>query len=600
MRRISLLFCAAALIFPGGLARADQNPAGNIRRDAIELSRTAFPLPEQPSFEAELARLADAVAAKVQYPTPARTVIKHVRFQELCDALKLIQNWPIERFREPVIKLFQKDDWLDVDAAETLMAFRDDGLMKLIDSRPGLHARIKRMRSFGVTKTPPSSSESARFAARCFVPQTNLLPDPKEGVYCELNWPEGMGVSEAASQLKAENLSVRLQSWVWLAERGIIAPPDVVLECWPKLSQTQQGFICRVRPKFSGRRRLLTLFEQLLFEAIAADAPSGLVQELRRGQIQLGSALPTLEARRILHASRQRPGFPNGLTDDEEDALVLVCEAPEESDLAELIELRKTKSDWVATTALEGLCRIDHPDAIRQIGRFLSRTTGEYPFLTIMRLVESQSFKELQCRDQYLAVLAAALRDCQQRKFKSQPQKEWVLERIVVAFELMSGQDFTKAVEAEQKVPRGFYAGVGLNSRKGPSTHFSYNYPDLRAAAVTVCLRWYKRKLQQLQEGCQPFLPSLAEQVDVRPVFGPAGPAHHNLDVTEIEHGNEVRAPLHSTGDPARRPEAQRIAHEHHDHHHGRPERHAGFLAGGGHYRVIPILAELDVARQSQ
>ena len=50
----------------------------------------------------------------------------------------------------------------------------------------------------------------------------------------KLNWPDGMAVSEPAWQLKAENLSVRLQSWVWLAERGIIAPPDVALECWPK------------------------------------------------------------------------------------------------------------------------------------------------------------------------------------------------------------------------------------------------------------------------------------------------------------------------------------------------------------------------------
>ena len=38
---------------------------------------------------------------------------------------------------------------------------------------------------------------------------------------------------------------------------------------------------------------------------------------------------------------------------------------------------------------------------------------------------------------------------------------------------------------------------------------------------------------------------------------------------------------------PARRPEAQRISDEHRNQHHGRPERHAGFLAGG-HRRSSP------------
>src|SRR5215469_11091805 len=36
-------------------------------------------------------------------------------------------------------------------------------------------------------------------------------------------------------------------------------------------------------------------------------------------------------------------------------------------------------------------------------------------------------------------------------------------------------------------------------------------------------------------------------------------------------------------GEPARRPEAQRIRREHHNHHHAGPERHAGFLAGLAH-----------------
>jgi hypothetical protein len=43
----------------------------------------------------------------------------------------------------------------------------------------------------------------------------------------------------------------------------------------------------------------------------------------------------------------------------------------------------------------------------------------------------------------------------------------------------------------------------------------------------------------------------------------------------------ETSASVQSARDPARWPEAQRIAHKHHDQGHGRPERHAGFFAVG-------------------
>jgi hypothetical protein len=56
------------------------------------------------------------------------------------------------------------------------------------------------------------------------------------------------------------------------------------------------------------------------------------------------------------------------------------------------------------------------------------------------------------------------------------------------------------------------------------------------------------------------------------------------FEARHAELGNFLRfIDVHSAADPARRPEAQRIYHQHHHHHHhhGRPERHAGLLAGG-------------------
>src|SRR5262245_12132448 len=44
-----------------------------------------------------------------------------------------------------------------------------------------------------------------------------------------------------------------------------------------------------------------------------------------------------------------------------------------------------------------------------------------------------------------------------------------------------------------------------------------------------------------------------------------------------------------STADPARRTDAQWICPQQRDHHHGRPERHAGFLAVGGHLHFADL-----------
>jgi hypothetical protein len=46
---------------------------------------------------------------------------------------------------------------------------------------------------------------------------------------------------------------------------------------------------------------------------------------------------------------------------------------------------------------------------------------------------------------------------------------------------------------------------------------------------------------------------------------------------------SEIHCPRPPTDQPARRPKTQRIPHEQHDQHHGRPERHTGFLAVRGH-----------------
>lgn len=502
MTRMSLSVCVAAVFFFSRAVAADDGQAGSDQADALKLARTSLPLPKQSTFEADLAQLADVLVAKIVHPAPDRFVHDMVLDHELISIFRLISDWPIETFREPLVKHFETNHEFEFESAEALLAYRDDDMTKIVESRKGVRARVESLHTFRGGETPLYLITKALIwgdkeqlsVAKPFVPLDTLLPGEKEGVFNKLNWPIGMTVHAAVSQLEDEQLSVRLQSWLWLAERGIIAPTEVVSESWPKLTEEQQELICKTKPKFIGHARLLKLFEDLM-----ATSPESIQGHLLVRQVQLGSKSASTEARRTLSKCMERDDFLNGPIGADWSALKAVCAAPDASDVPTLIRIRQSKHESDADTALEGLAQIDHPDAIDEVGKFLAEPSTDCEYWIIVNLIRDQSIKELQDRELYLAVLAPALRKCLDSDFRPSGRRgvEWILKKLVIAFMCMSGREFMAAAHVEQKKNiRSVNFGVTWNSSKGYSTRKTYTYEDMSTATAKVCLRWYSEKLE--------------------------------------------------------------------------------------------------------
>ncbi len=504
MRRISLFVCAATFLCYGALAIADENCGASEPGDTAALARTAFPLPDLPTFEAELADLENAIAAKIEHPVPQSPLRDRVLGYELDQVLELAREWPAQKFREPLIKLLNANADSQIRSGGALLAFRDPELTKLVNSCRGLRNAIEQLevlrndeppllcivRTMWLNKKPIDSS-----AVR-FTPVESLLPDWKDECAGKLKWPRGMNVARTASQLQDAEISVRLQAWVWLAEKGIIAPTEAVVESWPMLTNEQKRHITAVRPKFIGRRRLLMLFDQLLFIELSAPPHPTVCGDLRRAQVQCGNILPMAEARRILKLGRQRADFFTSMTTEERDAFCVICDAPERSDVTMLLQFHNEGREWVAFTALEGLCRIDDPDAIHEVGKFLATPEDDYRYSIVLGLIQRQSILELENRALYLAVLAPALRASLKPGFGKEIGERLVRESLTETFECMAGQDFRTAALAEQnKMVRGYRIGIGWSSEKGGSTNFKRIYADLPTATATVCRRWYDVKI---------------------------------------------------------------------------------------------------------
>jgi hypothetical protein len=239
--------------------------------DGDDLARTPFPLADRPTFDAELAELADVLVAKIEHPAPANFVRDRVLGHELDGVFELIREWPLAKFREPLVQYLKSREFDLIECADALLAFEDDEVQELVDSRPELHKGLKRLRSNRLRVTPNAIMSQMvnrllklppRPAGK-FARYAKLLPPRKDDLYDKLDWPEAMTVQAAVSQLNDSDASVRLQSWLWLAERGIIGPTEIVSETWQRLSQEQQTHLCKVQPRFVGRMRLLALFDHV-------------------------------------------------------------------------------------------------------------------------------------------------------------------------------------------------------------------------------------------------------------------------------------------------------------------------------------------------
>jgi hypothetical protein len=501
IRPSSSLYIAAA-IFVSGIVYAGEEISGDVAAASSKLARTQLPLREQSSFERDLGLLAEVLAAKVQYPAPENYTHDRVLGHELVGAIGLMSHWTNPQFIQPLVEHFKTSEIAVIECARALAAYRDDGLRTVVMSRQNYSRKVRGTSNFDTNPTYETVADVLQVkvpAEGNFEPLDTLLPDWKKSPdgFC---WAEGLTVQTAVSQLNAESQSVRLQSWLWLADQGIVAPTAIALDCWPKLTESQQVFIARLNPGFVGSQRLLRLYEDL----VERSSP-----ELRRhllfSRLNLGSDSAKTEFQRLLQEARQIVQASL----ESEDLIRLLSEAPGKSafrivrrhgspeDIPMLIRIRRCNDQWIANSAILGLCRLDHPDAIEEVGKALADPARDCRDTGLSQWLQDQSVRDLKYRGLYLKVLADALRK------RSAGKPEQHDRDLIDAFECMSGKDFASNVseKTEKTVQRATF-WVGWNSKKGATAGMNVvkGHPDPVRLAADKCLRWYSEQVPHFEE----------------------------------------------------------------------------------------------------
>jgi hypothetical protein len=448
-------FIALAVVSATASSNDDNVPAGE--NNAPELARTNFPLIEQATFDADLALLANVLAAKIQHPAPPDYTRDRVHDHELEGVFTLIRAWPHAKFRGPLVNYFKTSDSFVIECAQALVVYRDAALRDVVETRRDYTRRCC-TGCFCWMETISNVLKEEIPREATFEPLDSLLPPRNEKeILARLEWPDGITLQKAASQLNDERLSVGLQSWAWLAERGMVAPTGTAVKAWPKLTERQQCYIAALEPKFVGRTRLLQLYDE-----IAGSSSVTVQARLLVRRAELGSESARAEARRVVHDAMSREDFSGILTREPgKSALHAVCAAPVPADIPTLIRLHRCSEQWVANAAIGGLCRLDHPDAINEVGEALANPAADYRHSFLEHEIQRQSANSLKHRDQWLAVLAKALRE--------RNEIDMAFVGLIDAFECMSGREF------------------GWNGFAGPGG------VDQAGAKKTAseCLRWY-------------------------------------------------------------------------------------------------------------
>jgi len=418
---VSTLLVAQLAIAPVSIAQT--RTPGKRSKAHLVLAAANFPLEERPTFEDDLEYLADVVAAKIYSPPHdyARDIDARCEAARL---LRLVSDWPNPKFYAPLTRLYHRTEDHVIECAEAMVSQDDQAMRAVVETRLG-YKRIDDAGCFGtIERSVAEILNSRRAGERSFPVLTTLLPVPdNEKCGDKLSWTVEPTIPGAVAQFRSDHPSIRFQSWLWLAERGIVGTTEVVLENWQRLKECQQMAIADIEPRFVGRKRLLALYEDLALQSSPALKKRLLIQRAK-----LGSDLALAEAHHAIDEALKDDDFAVKLLDGHgRTALEAICETPSVSDIPLFIQLHRCADEELADLAIRALCEIDHPDAISEVG---SALVNHENCLLGFHLA-AQARKQLVDRNSYLAILSAALRKEDADTFF-----------LVHTFECMSGQDF--------------------------------------------------------------------------------------------------------------------------------------------------------------
>jgi hypothetical protein len=398
-RSVLWCFVLAAILGPAGAmkaADADRWPpgSGTVRS-------------ENDSFQQELDALAVDVADRLCcYPVDFHPC-KHAEIEAYDEVLRLVAVWSDRRFHAPLAECIHYDG-LMWSKARALRGQRNAELLDVGEARRDCIV------VFGGTGCFPGKEVPLGRLLDQKLPEPGLfLPEPellmvRQGLFG--NWlvehpDESMTVPRAAVLLFATSLSVRLQSWCWLAERGIAGPDASVRETWSQLDEQQRSNIAfRCHAQLLGAERLRRLFEDLL-----PKSEPEVEALLLRKAAGLGSQVAVDRARAILGQEwYQVCQGANDVDQLTEAALHVVAQAGTPQDIAFLEQL--ARDPRLRCAAIAQMLTTDCPSAVTLARKLLAddnctHKACSHLIFNIVRICAMAS-PSLNSREEYLEYLA--------------------------------------------------------------------------------------------------------------------------------------------------------------------------------------------------
>lgn len=287
-----------------------------------------------------------------------------------------------------------------------------------------------------------------------------------------------MTLPTAVTHLESADPSIRLQSWLWLAMQGVIAPTDPVRDAWAHLSdQTRVELIRHVSKhyfgllwfrdetrKYIGTERLRALFEGLLALRHTGQLDESVEVRLLIALAEFDSPAARKRARQLIS---ERLGMLGTAPSDEfalsdrtlEGAVYALSLSPTPEDLELFSVMCRGTNETLRSYAAFALAQIRSPGAVAETRRIIledPRTVCGYA----IDAIKYQSLRDAPLPRDYLEIVVEAMRTRSVAYYAS----------LIDTFACIVGED------------------MGWNGRMGGG---GYNK---QAATETVqkCLEWYE------------------------------------------------------------------------------------------------------------
>ncbi len=403
--------------------------------DAKRLAAVRFPLPRD-EFEGEIESLVTVLAAKLRHIDELQWPNGLLDQYQATHLFDLVTPWRHPRLRESLLHVLRTKSAYRYHAAEALLEYGD----------PVLRREVEKYRDCKFTFWATGDACAEVFIGHLLVDPSRFAERPPlEDLEASLPAVDsfelvgrirGFGVDTALEGLRSTNLSVRLQSWTWLARKGIFAPTAPVEEAWPLLdAPARERVVDDLRSTwYVGVDRLRTHHERLLTQragGLSRRALGEIISTLGWLQSDLGRQ----RAKAIIVRRLSGLGPSRSLFDEDRllfSALCALRATPRVADIPCLKVLSESANREVRAHAWAGLAAIETQEAIEILrpalleADFLEVNGAAWTLAEIGPSLQRHRWK-------YLDVLVEALR-------VRHPERQYGC--LIHAFAAVAGRDF--------------------------------------------------------------------------------------------------------------------------------------------------------------